>query len=265
MDDPQQFERAHPWLEKAFVQMLRRIYADTALSLGVSQEMCDYLAAHFGKPSTVFHFGPPDCMRPRPPDSSRTLKSSPNLTLGYAGSMSLGYREGILALLGALEATGTRLNVYTKEQHFLIGHPLVTNRGFLPTEALWAAVQAECDAVLLPYAFTGEIQRVYRTHFPTKLSEYCWVGMPMLLTGPADATGIRWGLRHPEAAMTATSPDPQCIGPLLERLCADASLRAALAQGAERVARAEFDPVHIRQRFVALLRQAAAGAASRSV
>jgi len=38
MDDPQTFERAHPWLEWAFVRFLRRLYAEASLSLGVSRE-----------------------------------------------------------------------------------------------------------------------------------------------------------------------------------------------------------------------------------
>jgi hypothetical protein len=258
MDDPQTFERAHPWLEGAFVRFLRRLYGDAEMSLGVSREMCDYLGAHFGKPSTVFYFGPPEGIHSRAAEESGMLRSPPRLTLGYAGSLSLGYRDGLLSILEALAATKTTLHLYTRDQHCLVDHPQIVNRGFFPPEALWPTVQAECDAMLLPYAFEGPMTRVYRTHFPTKLSEYCWVGMPMLLVGPNDATGVRWGQRHPEAALTATSPEPSVLAPLLERLRADGALRAALARGGVAAARTEFEPLRIRQQFVSLLRQAAA-------
>lgn len=259
MDDPQTFERAHPWLEGAFTRFLRRMYADAALSLGVSQEMCDYLARTFAKQSQIFYFGPPEGIQSRTPEESRALKAPPHLTLGYAGSLGLGYREGLLSILDALTATNTKLNLYTRDQHCLIDHPQIINRGFYPPEKLWPIVQAECDAVLLPYAFYGVMTRVYRTHFPTKLAEYCWVGMPMLLIGPDYATGMRWGQRHPEAALTATAPDATVLGSVLELLQNDHELRVGMARAGVAAAREEFDPVVIKQQFVGLLRQAAWG------
>jgi glycosyltransferase involved in cell wall biosynthesis len=258
MDDPQAFEQAHPWLERAYVRFLKRLYGDAVLSLGVSREMCDYLQLRFGKPSTVFHFGPSDGMRSRDAKESGSLQSPGTLTLGYAGAMSLGYHDGILAILPALEQTGAKLVVYTRDQGFLVRHPQVVNRGFLPPDALWSTLQSECDAVLLPYSFKDDVARIYRTHFPTKLSEYCWVGMPMLLIGPAYATGIRWGLDHPDAALTATSPDPVAVAPILEQLRTNPALRIALAANGAETARLEFDPEKIRERFALHLREAAA-------
>jgi hypothetical protein len=258
MDDPQTFERAHPWLEDAFTRFLRRMYSDAALSLGVSHEMCEYLETRFGKRSTVFYFGPPEGIRPRSAADSGMLKAAPHLTLGYAGSMSLGYREGILAILPALEATGTKLIIYTRDQHQLIQHPQVVNRGFLRPDELWPAIQAQCDAVILPYSFKDDIASIYRTHFPTKLSEHCWTGMPMIFSGPDYGTAIRWAKQHPRAARVSTAPDARTLAPLLLALRDDADLRVSLAAAGARVAREEFDPVRIRQRFAELLVAAAA-------
>ena len=98
------------------------------------------------------------------------------------------------------------LHLYTRDQHCIPAHRLVINRGFHSPEKLWPLAQAECDVLLLPYAPEGRMTRLYRTHFPTKLSEYCWVGMPILVTGPENATGYRWAQRRREAAvMTGVS------------------------------------------------------------
>jgi hypothetical protein len=255
MDDPQTFERAVPPLEFAFARLLRRIYADAALSLGVSQEMAVYLQEHFGRATEVFHFGPPDNMKPVAPAECGQLKRPGALTLGYAGSMSLGYGAGIRALLPVLEATGTRLVVYTKDRDAVV-HPLIENRGFLPVDTLWPAVQRECDAVVLPYSPGADIARVYRTHFPTKLSEYAWLGLPILVTGPAYATGYRWARRHPEAALCAS--DEAELRAVLETLRQDGARRVQLATEAVRLARAQFDSAKIRTDFVSRLRLAAA-------
>jgi hypothetical protein len=258
MDDPQTFECAHPWLEGAYSRFIRQMYSDATLSLGVSHEMCKYIEARFGKPSTAFYFGPPEHIQPRAPVESAKLKAPPQLTLGYAGSMSLGYREGILAILPSLQATGTRMVIYTRDQHQLIEHPLIINRGFLPPEDLWPAIQAECDAVILPYSFENDIARIYRTHFPTKLSEHCWTGMPMIFSGPEYGTGIRWAKQHPQAALTSTSPSIDSLVPLLQMLGDDSQLRVSLAKEGAKLALEEFNATRIRQRFAELMIAAAA-------
>lgn len=257
MDDPQTFERAHPWLEGSFVRFLRQLYRDAALSLGVSQEMCEYLEARFGKKSTAFYSGPPEGIVSRPPETSRELRNAPRLRLAYAGSLGLGYREGLLAILDALEGADAEVHLFTRDQHCLIDHPRIINRGFLPPARLWPVVQTDCDALLLPYAFEGPMLRVYRTHFPTKLAEYCQVGMPIVVAGPEDATGLRWAVRHPEVAAAANSPRPEVLGESLRRLRDDGGRRVAMALAGAEFARREFDPVRIRKQFWDHLRSAA--------
>ena len=254
MDDPQTFERVHPSLETAFARFLCRLYADASLSLAISKEMSDYLEEKFGRKSDVFYFGPPEGIQRRPAEDSRYLKAPPNLTLGYAGSLGLGYREGLLAICDALVSTRTTLNIYTRDQHCLINHRQIVNRGFFTSDRLWPKVQSECDAVLLPYAFEGQMTRVYRTHFPTKLSEYCWLGMPIIVTGPGDATGVRWAMRHSDAAWAATSRDTEVLAHFFQKIRDDGEQRTSMAGASQRIAEIEFDPASIRQRFVELLR-----------
>lgn len=256
MDDPQTFERAAAPFEGAFVRVLRRIYGGAAVSLGVSREMGEYLREKFGRDTEVFHFGPPEGMIPSDPAACGLLKRNGKLTLGYAGSMSLGYGAGLRAILPVLEECGVRVIVYTKDRD-VVQHPALENRGFLPVEELWPAVQRECDAVLLPYSPSDDIARVYRTHFPTKLSEYCWLGLPLLVTGPDYATGWRWAARHPEAALCASDPDS--LRAAVRRLQSDSALRVSLATAAVLIGREQFDPTRIRARFADLLRCAAAG------
>jgi glycosyltransferase involved in cell wall biosynthesis len=257
LDDPQTFERAHPWLEGAYTRFLRRMYSDAVLSFGVSHEMCEYIEARFGKPSVVL-YPPPGNIQPRAPAKSKQLRTPSRLTLGYAGSLSLGYREGILALLPSLQATGTTIVICTKDQHLLIEHPRIINRGFLSRAELWPTIQAECDAVILPYSFDNNIAHVYRTHFPSKLSEYCWSGMPIICSGPEYSTGVRWAKQHPQAAIVSTSSSTDTLVPLLRMLHDDGELRLLLATEGAKVAMAEFDAAGIRQRFVELLAAVAA-------
>lgn len=255
MDDPETFESPHPRLKGAFEKTIARIYQSTALSLGVSNEMCEHVESRYGRKTVPFYFGPQDGLTPRPREESRTLRDPKHLTLAYAGSMLLGYREGIISLLPALEAADARLIVYSHQKN-LVEHRCVINRGFLSPEALWPTIQKESDVVLLPYTYEGAMLKVYRTHFPTKISEYCWTGMPMLFSGPDFSTGVRWGAAHPEAALVVTNPEPGLVSGILGRLRMDGDLRVRLAAGAAAVARGQFDPAAARSRFAELMRQA---------
>jgi len=246
MDDPQDFEKVHPFFSAASDRLLRRIYRDASLSLAVSHEMRDYLAVKFERPSTTFFFGPPDGVTPRDPLESATLKCPPKTILGYAGSMVLGYADGIRAIIPALEATGSQLVVYARDT-LSIDHPLIVGRGYLPPEDLWPAVKAECDAVILPYPFGESHSRIYRTHFPTKIAEYCWSGMPMVFCGPEYATGIRWAKQHPSAGLTSTNPAE--LQHLLQRLAREPDLRVSLAAEGARIASSEFEPQKVRLLF----------------
>ena len=257
MDDPETFETAAPPLRWAFRRVLKMIYSYASVSIGVSREMRDYLEKEFGKNSEVFYFGAPEGIRPRDPEESRYLKKPGQLSIAYAGTFGLGYRDGLAAMIPALEAANARILLYTRDQHWLISHPRIVNRGFHLIEKLWPLIQEEADVLVLPYAFEGLRTAVYRTHFPTKLSEYCWAGMPILTVGPEYATGYRWAQRHPEAAITVNGYAPEKLVPVLRNLAADGDLRKKLAQGAAEVAGREFDPMKIRQKFLHLLSEAA--------
>ena len=229
MDDPEIFETAHPMLNWAQKRLLQKIYSYASLSLGVSREMAEYLEREFQKKTEVFYFGPPEGIRPRPAKESGSLKKTGQFVLAHAGAMSLGYREGIGEILPALEKADAVLNVYTKDQHIVPQHPRIRNRGFHPVEKLWSLVQSECDGVILPYSFGKKDERVYRTHFPTKLSEYCWLGMPVIVAGPEYATGVRWAQRHPDACVAISDVRSETMGPRLRRLAEEGVVRERLA------------------------------------
>jgi len=258
MDDPETFETAAPPLRWAFRRVLKKIYSYASVSIGVSREMCNYLEREFGKKSEVFYFGAPEGIRPRDPEASRQLKKPGELSIAYAGTFGLGYRDGLAAMIPALEAANARVLLYTRDQHWLISHPRIVNRGFHPIEKLWPLIQEEADVLVLPYAFEGLRTTVYRTHFPTKLSEYCWAGMPILAVGPEYATGLRWAQRHPEACVAISDVRSETMGPRLRRLAEEGVVRERLALQAVEVAQREFDPVAIREQFVKFLEKAAA-------
>jgi hypothetical protein len=249
MDDPQVFETTRPVFQPAYDRLLKRIYQDAVLSLGVSQEMVDDLGSRFGKPSKLLQFGPHTRPVPRDPSLALNLRSPGKFIIGYTGALGLGYGDGFASIIPVLEQAGVTVHFYGRENHPVLNHPCIVHRGFHSVEKLWPLVQDECDALVLPYSFGADWMKVYRTHFPTKLSEYCWSGLPMILIGPETGTAIRWGYRHPDAAVTVDRPEAARLLPLLRQLAADGPLRVNLAAAALKTARQEFDPAVTLNRF----------------
>jgi len=235
---------------------VQRIYQDATMSLGVSREMAAWIRKEFGKRTETFYFGPPDGLDPRDPATNRTVRQPPHLTVGFAGSLHFYGRE-LQRLMPAFERTGSRLNFYGPETRDLPKSSAVVNRGVWSIDRLWPTVQSECDALILPYPGEGWLENVFRTHFPTKVSEYMWQGIPVIFTGPPYATGLRWGLDHPRSCIAMIEPACEEMAEVLAKLRDDADERIRLGEEALATAQVEFDPKMIRDQFWRLLQSAA--------
>lgn len=250
MDEPDSFEKIFPFLTRLQQQAIGQVYRYAENNLCVSRQMTAHIACKFGCRTETFYFGPPDGMSPRPAELSRANRVPGILTLGYAGGLSYGYREALQAIAEALVNHPVRIRIYSRDKLNWDQWPNVEYAGCFPHDELWNKFQQECDASLLIYAFAHPEGRLYRTHFPTKLSEYTWVGMPLVMVGPDYATGIIWGMEHPDVALVETHDRLDTLGAQLLALEQDADRRAEMSKAAARVSVAEFDPVRIRKTFM---------------
>ena len=252
-DVNEEFEPVFPWLVGSARRRDGVFYRYASRRLCISPEMERLCASLYGVPGTVLYPNREPGLRARPLDTSEDLIRPPGLTLGFAGNLNFGYGEGILQMLPALRATGSRLIIYARPPAgdaapLSEAGDCCELRGFVPSAVAWEALQRECDAVWLPYPdLGGKMERLYRHHFPSKLPEYLALGMPLVVTGPAYATGMRW-------ARQTLGPE-LCAGniadltELLRRLGSQPSRRRQLAALCLQAGQSDFDPVSIVQAF----------------
>jgi glycosyltransferase involved in cell wall biosynthesis len=207
------------------------------------------------------------------------------LTLGYAGSVAYGYGEELVRLIPVLREVGARIRMFSPKPSRSLNvlnqaSDVVEICGYRPALEAWREIQETCDAVILPYMNPAECNELlYRTHFPSKLTEYLALGMPVIVSGPVFATGVKWargegreargerqGISNfqsddfdilktaPNGAVPCTSRE-ELVG-CLQRLRSDAELRMELAKRASGAGRRDFDPVVIRRHFVSALVEA---------
>jgi hypothetical protein len=205
------------------------------------------------------------------------------LTLGYAGSLAYGYGEALVDLIPVLREVGAQVLLSTprptgKLKALLEATDVV---GWMPHRAdindMWCTMQARADVMMLPYSNpAGSHELLYRTHFPSKLTEYLALGMPVIVSGPEEAAGLRYAqpekLKNgkaekrkfqaadfqrfsvsefldfaPNGAVPCTTREE--LVAVLRRLRADGELRRELAKRAVEAGSRDFDPLRIREAF----------------
>jgi glycosyltransferase involved in cell wall biosynthesis len=261
-DDPEDFNRSYFWAGRAIRHQIRRIYRHAAHRLCVSPELEHLLRERYGVGGTVMYPNRSEAIVPRDPGESLALKTQAVLTLGFAGSLHYGYGPRLKELVPLLRTAGARVFIYGAEFQESEYSDVLINRGRTSTpEETWERIKSECDAVLLPYCFPNHgHQALYRTHFPSKLTEYLALGMPVIVSGPRYATGVSWGLRNPGSCLVLVEEGGvEWIKALVE-LRDDAQLRSRLSQNAVTAGMQDFDPLKIRSLFQRTLRETALSA-----
>ncbi|MEQ8972134.1 MAG: glycosyltransferase [Coleofasciculus sp. C1-SOL-03] len=261
-DIPEVFERVYRWADKLQLARNAEVYQYAYKRLCISPEMRDKLSKKYGAEGDVLYPNRSDNLTPRPAHESIHLKQPGTLIIGYAGSLAYGYGIQLHRMIASFSEIGIKLRIYSdyvKGTH----HPLsdlsdtVTYCGYAasPSET-WSRVKQECDIVILPYCWiNNKYQNLYKTHFPSKLPEYLALGMPLFIVGPDYATGVKWGLRNPEAAFVVTENNPAAWIRALTQLKESASLRQSLSQNAVSIGTRNFDPATIQNQFLHHLRQ----------
>lgn len=250
-DVNESFEPVLSWAVGAARRRDGAFYRFARRRLCVSPEMEALCRERYGARGDVLYPNRSPDLRPVPFDKSRALRDPAGLTVGFAGNLGYGYGRELCRLLPALRATGARLVIYARPPGgdcaaLASAADCVELRGFRPAAEAWAGIQRDCDAVWLPYPVpAGELEQLYRYHFPSKLPEYLALGLPVIISGPDYATGVRWGLAHPAAAATAVNPTPQSLASLLRGLAVDADRRIELAVEGWKAGQSDFDPARI--------------------
>ena len=224
-----------------------------------------------------------DILKDSPPATSHPLQASAALTLGYAGSLAYGYGEALVELIPVLRVVAARILISTPRPPEKLKALLEANDvvEWMPHRAdineMWRTMQERADVMILPYSNPARgNDLLYRTHFPSKLTEYLALGMPVIVSGPEEATGVKWARgegrearserreaadfesshfdilkKAPNGAVPCSTREE--LVACLQRLRSDGGLRSELAKRAEEAGRRDFDPVEITTRFRQIL------------
>jgi glycosyltransferase involved in cell wall biosynthesis len=125
---------------------------------------------------------------------------------------------------------------------------------FVPQEEIIPTLRRDADALFLPMGFSESNRVQERTNFPSKLTEYTATGLPLIVHGPPNSSGVRWARKNSGVAEVVTSPGKDALRPALRRLVQDPDHRLALGEKALDVGEQYFAPETVWSTFCQTIR-----------
>jgi len=229
-------------LERRFGASYRQAHARFC----VSPSMATRYEKTYGVSARVLYPARAHSLVPFSTPSARVYEPGKPFAVGYAGSINgTGQIESLRKLLSGLAAMGGQLRMYgpaTKEdleRRGLSGSNLIV-RGMHSSAELIRICRDEVDALVVAVSFASDEISAMETAFPSKLTDYTAVGVPIVVFGPPTCSAVRWVRENEYPAVAITEMvGPSLVGCLSE-LQSNRDLRLRLATGALKIGEHQF-------------------------
>lgn len=232
---------AAPALARRLVtRQLGEVYRQAASRLCVSPFMAAEYARAYGAAGSVLYPSRAADAPEFPGPPARLRRPDHPFTVAFAGTVnSPGYGRLLRGLADCLELFEGRLLLFGPQTSNPaaagLAHPRIRLEGLLTSADLMARLRAEADVLFLPMSFADRDRLNMRMSFPSKLTDYTSVALPLLICGPADCSAVQWATAYPGVAEVVTSEHREALTAAVARLATDPERRWTLAATAKAV------------------------------
>jgi glycosyltransferase involved in cell wall biosynthesis len=225
-------ERFRPWIDGEF----GRVYRQAKSRLCVSPFMCDaYLERYGAEGMVLYPSRSSDCLRfDTPPE--RIARNDHPFTVAFGGTInSPGYVDALMRMADALKSIRGQLLIFgplTPEVARQAGleRPNIVLRGLVKSGELISRLREEADALFVPMSFAATDRPNMEISFPSKLTDYTAVGLPLLIFGPSYCSAVRWAQENQGVAEVVTQDSPELLATALRHLAQSFSYRIELGR-----------------------------------
>lgn len=230
------------WLGKKFGQ----VYREAASRLCVSPGMRDEYLSRYACDGQVLYPGRAhDCPKFSHP-AERLRHNDRPFTVAFGGTInSGGYVRALIKLSKALESFGGRLMIFgpvtveaARESGLALKNVILC--GMVDSKILMTTYREEVDVLFVPMSFDRGDRPNMELSFPSKLSDYTAVGIPLLVYGPPYCSAVRWARENSGVAEVVDDEDPATLSAAIRRLVDSAPYRLELGERALDVGRRYF-------------------------
>jgi len=217
-------------------QMFARYYNFATSRLCVSPAMAKRYCDRYGPAAQVLY----PIRAPDAPVASGSVSppARSGVVVGYAGTINgAGYIDRLKALATILEQMGGSLVIYgpmmaDRAEEVGLNRDNVVFRGLVSSQELIVRLRVDADFLFVPMSFRHEDRTNMELSFPSKLTDYTAVGLPLLINGPPYCSAIRWGKENPGAAALVDKEDDRALAEALKGLAQQKNRMRELGEGA---------------------------------
>jgi glycosyltransferase involved in cell wall biosynthesis len=239
------------WLHRRFAG----IYRQAATRFCISPYMLEEYQSRYGVRGTLLYpLRSPDVLE-LPPVPTKTNERERGPVFVYLGSVhGGGYEEPLKLLASVLEEFGGQLIIYGKlSQADLASLGLqrknVECRPHAPVKELYSILRREADMLVVSMSFAESFRHNMGLNFPTKITDYTAIGLPILICGPAYSSAVRWARENPGVAEVVDQCDASLLRAAVKGLVDDPEHRSSLARQANAVGAKYFSHHEVTQQF----------------
>jgi glycosyltransferase involved in cell wall biosynthesis len=220
------------WLDRQF----GRVYCQARSRFCVSPFMRDDYKDRYDITGTVLYPSrAADCPAfENPPE--RLGRDDHLITVAFAGTINTpGYIQALVELAAALEPLGGQLFVFgplspEAARAVRLDRPNIALQGLLKLGELMTRMRAEADVLFVPMSFAHADAANMKMGFPSKLTDYTAIGLPLLIYGPAYCSAVRWARENAGVAEVVDCEDAFALTSAVNRLANDPEYRIRLAR-----------------------------------
>jgi glycosyltransferase involved in cell wall biosynthesis len=247
--------------------MLHRRFGDTyrnaASRLCVSPYMADHYRRQYGVSGDVLYPSRAAGVVGFDTPSQRVNEVGSTFTIAFAGSInSPGCVAALRSVAQALEPINGRLAIFGPisdlgaQRAGLVGAN-VQLKGLVSSDELIKTCREEVDALVVPMSFDPKDRANMTLSFPSKLTDYTAIGLPIIIFGPPYCSAVNWAVEHPNVAEVVDINDVAFLESTIVRLSRDPQRRKQLACRALQVGRTCFDQAIAEQKLFDTIARAA--------
>ena len=237
------------------------VYRCASSRLCVSPFMAEEYRRRYGALGRVLYPSRGKDARPFDGPSERLREQGRGIVCVFAGTINTpDYVRLLRTLAACLEQHQGRLLIFgplTADQATRDGldKPNIELRGLLDSNDLIGRLRAEADVLFVPMSFAATDRPNMEISFPSKLTDYTAVGLPLLIVGPPYCAAARWACENPGVAELVDTDDMGALGAAIQHLTDSPEHRVRLATAAVSVGGRCFSHASAQEQLFEALRQ----------
>ncbi len=217
-------------------QQFAQVYRQAKSRFCVSPYMEQHYQVKYGMSGSILY--PSRAADVQEFDTPPNRVNNESLTFAYAGSINTpGQAKTLVDLASVINKFNSKLIIYSALERqsidrLSLNQTNIEVRSLIPYEQLINNLRKEADVLFAPMDFDVTNKSNMQLCFPSKLTDYTAIGLPVLIWGAEYCSAVKWAKDNPGVAEVVDTEDLDALFIAVEKLCSSSDYRYVLGLNA---------------------------------